>query len=68
MYNIKVNKRIMVIWDVRNCSLSTTVSKEPAASIRVDSQDKGSRLHHNGGTYHHNAKQISEECTLILIT
>jgi hypothetical protein len=59
----------MVLWDVRNCSLCTTVSEEPAASIRVDSEDKGSRLHYNGGTYHHIAKQqISDEYTSILIT
>lgn len=55
MYNIKI-KKDYVFWDVTKCSLSTIVPEEPAASIRVDSEDIGSMLHHHVGTYHHTAK------------
>jgi hypothetical protein len=55
MYNIKI-KKDFVFWDVTNCSSSTSVPEEPAASIRVDSEDKVSMLHHHVGTYQNTAK------------
>jgi len=54
MYNIKI-KKDYVFWDVTNRSSSTNVPAEPAASIRVDCEDKGSMLHHHVGTNHHTA-------------
>jgi hypothetical protein len=54
MYNIKI-KKDYVFWDVTNRSSSTNAPAKPAASIRVDCEDKGSMLHHQVGTNHHTA-------------
>jgi len=50
MCNIKI-KKDYVFWDITNCSSSNNVPEEPAASIKVDSEDKGSMLHNHVGTY-----------------